>query len=369
MQISGFRHPFYGKYKVAYDDTGMILALDVMLYANAGWSMDLTFSVVERAMFHSDNSYKVPNLRVKGFCCKTNLPSNTAFRGFGGPQGLMIAEAWVEKIALNLNKQPEDIREMNLYKENMKTHFNQELINCTLDKCWSECKVLSSFDERKKSIGEFNGNNRWKKRGISMVPVKFGIAFTAIHMNQSGALVNVYQDGSVLVSHGGTEMGQGLHTKMIQVASQALGIDHTKIHIAETSTDKVPNTSPTAASAGSDLNGMAVLEACLTLKGRLEPFKLENPSGSWEDWVRSAFFARVSLSSTGFHATPDIGYDFKSNSGNAFNYFTYGAACSEVEIDCLTGDHQVESNIYICHVYSFNLHSLFIFFIQIMKPR
>lgn len=174
-----------------------------------------------------------------------------------------------------------------------------------------------------------------------MAPVTFGIAFTALFLNQAGALVHVYTDGSVLVSHGGTEMGQGLHTKMIQVASKALDIPYELIHISETSTDKVPNTSATAASAGSDLNGMAVLNACLVIKERLAPFRKEFPNGGWKEWVTKAFFERVSLSATGFYRTPDIGYDFDTNSGNAFNYFTFGAACSEVEIDCLTGDHQV----------------------------
>jgi len=240
----------------------------------------------------------------------------------------------------------EKIRELNLYKEGDITHFHQKLINCTLQTCWTQCLQLSRFEERKEKVKIFNASNKWTKRGISIVPVKFGIAFegiSALYLNQGGALVMVYQDGSILLTHGGTEMGQGLHTKMIQVASQALEVDHNKIHISETSTDKVPNTSPTAASVGSDLNGMAVLEACLVIKKRLAPFKEANPTGCWEDWVKSAYFARISLSSTGFHATPDIGYDFKTNSGMAFNYFTYGVACSEVEVDCLTGDHQVIS--------------------------
>lgn len=191
---------------------------------------------------------------------------------------------------------------------------------------------------------KYNSNfrqHRWRKRGISVIPTKFGIAFTEKLLNQAGALVLIYVDGSVLLSHGGTEMGQGLHTKMIQVASRALGVDISKIHISETSTDKVPNTSATAASAGSDLNGMAVLEACETLKKRLQPYINKNPDGKWEDWVSAAYVDRVSLSATGFHATPDIGYDFKNNVGKPFNYFTFGAACSEVEIDCLSGDHQV----------------------------
>ena len=218
MAISGWRHPFLGKYKVAFDSSGKVQAADVSLYNNAGWTMDLSFSVMERAMFHSDNCYKVPNLRVRGHCCKTNLPSNTAFRGFGGPQGMMIVEDWVEKIARKLKLEPEEVRSRNFYTENMVTHFNQKLTNCTIEKCWTECENLSRYQYLKQEAEEFNRKNRWKKRGVAMIPVKFGIAFTAVHLNQNGALVNVYTDGSVLLTHGGTEMGQGLHTKMIQVS-------------------------------------------------------------------------------------------------------------------------------------------------------
>ena len=341
MAISGWRHPFLGRYKVAFNKEGKVQAADINLFNNAGWTMDLSFSVMERAMFHSDNCYKVPHLRVKGHVCKTNLPSNTAFRGFGGPQGMMIVEDWIEKIARKLNLEPEEVRRRNFYQESMVTHYNQELVNCTIEKCWAECRQLAGYEGLRAEVAEFNARNRWKKRGVSMIPVKFGIAFTAVHLNQNGALVNVYTDGSVLLTHGGTEMGQGLHTKMVQVAAHTLGIPHDKIHIMETSTDKVPNTPPTAASAGSDLNGMAVYEACKTINSRLEKYKKSNSSGGWDEWVKAAFFDRVSLSSAGFHATPDIGYDFATNSGNAFNYFTYGVGCSTVEIDCLTGDHQV----------------------------
>lgn len=200
---------------------------------------------------------------------------------------------------------------------------------------------MSDFNRRRIAIEEFNSKNRWRKRGIAMVPTKFGIAFTVLFLNQAGALVHAYGDGSVLLSHGGTEMGQGLHTKMIQVAARALDIDPEKIHIIETATDRVPNTSATAASAGSDLNGMAVLDACMKLKKRLDPYREKYPNEGWNDWVRRAYLDRVSLSASGFYKTPDIGYDITTNQGRAFNYYTYAAAASEVEIDCLTGDHQV----------------------------
>ncbi|XP_053996533.1 xanthine dehydrogenase [Hylaeus anthracinus] len=341
MMISGTRHPFYFKYKVGFDGTGLIKVLQVFIYNNAGYSRDLSFAVLERAMFHVENAYKIPVCDVNGFVCKTNLPSNTAFRGFGGPQGMFAVETIIRHIAEYLNIEPAKVSELNLYREGDTTHYNQKLINCTIRRCWEECLLTANYNERLAEIQKYNRINRYKKRGLAVVPTKFGIAFTVLFLNQSGALVHVYTDGSVLLSHGGVEMGQGLHTKMIQVASKVLKINADKIHIMETATDKVPNTSPTAASAGSDLNGMAVLNACQEIMKRLKPVMDKNPTGTWEEWVATAYNERISLSSTGFYKTPDIGYSFETNSGNPFNYFTYGVACSEVEIDCLTGDHCV----------------------------
>ncbi|KAJ9595230.1 hypothetical protein L9F63_013467, partial [Diploptera punctata] len=341
MMTSGTRHPFLGRYKVGFTKEGKITACDIKIYNNGGHTLDLSGPVVERAMFHYENAYYIPNARVTGYVCKTNLPSNTAFRGFGGPQGMFFAENMIREIASFLNKDPLEISALNLYKEGDTTHYTQPLEHCTLRRCWDECLQNSNYANRKKQVDQFNRQNRWKKRGLSVVPTKFGISYTLLFLNQSGALVHIYDDGSVLISHGGTEMGQGLHTKMIQVASRVLDISADLIHIAETSTDKVPNTSATAASCGSDLNGMAVMNACEILVKRLEPFKAANPKGKWSDWVRAAYCDRVSLSTTGFYRTPGIGYDITKNEGVAFKYFTYGAACSEVEIDCLTGDHQV----------------------------
>lgn len=341
MQMTGTRHPFLVKYKVAVTQEGKLMAAKVDIYNNGGYSIDLSGPVVERAMFHYENAYYIPNAEVTGHVCKTNLPSNTAFRGFGGPQGMFGAENIVEDIAFKLGKSPEEIRRINLYTENSITHYGQILDNCTLQRCWDECIQKSNLAERRLYIEKFNREHRWRKRGISIIPTKFGIAFTEKLLNQAGALILIYVDGSVLLSHGGTEMGQGLHTKMIQVASRCLGIDASKVHISETSTDKVPNTSATAASAGSDLNGMAVLQACEQINKRLQPFKDKNPKGKWEDWVLQAWIDRVSLAASGFYATPEIGYNFKENTGKPFNYFTFAAACTEVEIDCLSGDHLV----------------------------
>ncbi|XP_054650388.1 xanthine dehydrogenase/oxidase [Dunckerocampus dactyliophorus] len=340
MLITGGRHPFYGKYKVGFLKSGKIIALDVSYYSNVGNSLDLSLSVMERALFHMENSYSIANVRGRGFLCRTNLPSNTAFRGFGGPQGMMIAESWITDVAQSLGWPADKVRRMNLYVQGDLTPYNQVLEQFTLDRCWDECLSRSEYQQRRAAVELYNRQNRWTKRGLAIIPTMFGISFTASFLNQAGALVHIYTDGSVLLTHGGTEMGQGLHTKMIQVASRVLGVPCSKIHISETSTNTVPNTSPTAASASSDLNGAAVKNACLILNKRLEPYKSKNPKGSWEDWVKAAYFDRVSLSANGFYKTPDLGYDFDTNSGRVFNYYSYGVASSEVEVDCLTGAHK-----------------------------
>uniref|UniRef100_A0A663MEL4 Xanthine dehydrogenase n=1 Tax=Athene cunicularia TaxID=194338 RepID=A0A663MEL4_ATHCN len=334
MLISGGRHPFLGRYKVGFMKNGKVKSLEVSYYGNGGNSVDLSYGVT---LLHLDNSYNIPNVSSVGIVCKTNLPSNTAFRGFGGPQGMMIAECWMSDLARKCGLPPEEVRKLNLYHEGDLTHFNQKLEGFTLRRCWDECLSSSSYHARKKLIEEFNKQNRWKKRGMCIIPTKFGISFTVPFLNQAGALVHVYTDGSVLLTHGGTEMGQGLHTKMIQVASRSLGIPTSNIYISETSTNTVPNTSPTAASVSADINGMAIHNACQTILKRLEPIKQSNPKGSWEDWIKAAYENCVSLSATGI---PDLGYDFEKNEGKPFCYFSYGVACSEVEIDCLTGDHK-----------------------------
>ncbi|XP_050457296.1 xanthine dehydrogenase isoform X2 [Cataglyphis hispanica] len=341
MMISGTRHPFLFKYKVGFNNDGLIKVAKVHIYNNAGYSHDLSIAVLERAMFHFENSYKIPVSEVYGYVCKTNLPSNTAFRGFGGPQGMFLAENIIRQIADYLGLDVVKLSELNLYKEGDLTHYNQQLVNCTLDRCWRECLVSSHYNERIIEIQRYNRENRYKKKGLAIVPTKFGIAFTVLVLNQAGALVHIYTDGSVLISHSGIEMGQGLHTKMIQVASRVLKVNPDMIHIVETATDKVPNTSATAASVGSDLNGMAVMNACEEIMKRLQPIIDSDPESTWEDWIKTAYRRRISLSATGFYRTPDIGYSFDTNSGNPFNYFTYGVACTEVEIDCLTGDHEI----------------------------
>ncbi|XP_073527921.1 xanthine dehydrogenase/oxidase isoform X2 [Phyllobates terribilis] len=340
MLITGGRHPYLARYKIGFKKTGQITALEVSYYSNAGNSCDLSHAIIDRTLFSMDNAYNIPNIKGTGYVCRTNLPSNTAFRGFGGPQGMMVAEAWMSDIAEVCGLPPEQVRKLNMYQEGDLTHFNQKLEAFNVHRCWDECIQNARYQERKTAIAKFNKQHRWKKRGIAIIPTKFGICFTLSFLNQAGALVHVYTDGSVLLTHGGIEMGQGLHTKMIQVASKALGIPTSKILISETSTNTVPNTSATAASVSSDLNGMAIYNACQTLLRRLEPYKTSNPSGTWESWIKSAYEDRVSLSATGFYMIEGIGYDPVKNQGKPSNYFSYGVACSEVEIDCLTGDHK-----------------------------
>ncbi|KAK4295724.1 hypothetical protein Pmani_031735 [Petrolisthes manimaculis] len=341
MVMTGGRHAFLSTWQVGFTDQGVLTAVDMDLYANAGYSVDLTMAVMERSMYSVDNGYNLGCVRVSGHACKTHLPSSTAFRGFGGPQGILIMEDIMSRVAAYLNVDPTVVRQRNLYQTGDLTHCNQLLENCTLRRCWREVMEQAHYSTRCQHVQQFNSTNRYRKRGLSVVPVKFGISFTAKFLNQSGALVHVYTDGSVLLSHGGTEMGQGLHTKMIQIASRVLRIAPEYIHIAETSTDKVPNTSPTAASASSDLNGMATLNACETIMTRLSPIMAANPKGTWKEWVKTAYMECISLSTTGFYRTPDLSYNMEKNEGRLFNYFSYGAAVTEVEIDCLTGDHTV----------------------------
>mmetsp|Transcript_2561 Transcript_2561/g.9741 ORF Transcript_2561/g.9741 Transcript_2561/m.9741 type:complete len:1382 (-) Transcript_2561:564-4709(-) len=343
IAISGQRHPFFGKYRALVSkNTRKIHALDVELFNNGGYSLDLSLAVMDRAIFHIDNCYHIPNLKVVGRVCKTNLPSNTAFRGFGGPQGMLVTEQIVEQIAHQVGISPHHVREANLYKEGDQTHFGQVLNFCRLPNLWSDCVRISEYEKRVKEVEQFNVTHKYKKRGIALIPTKFGISFTAFFFNQGAALVHIYTDGSILVTHGGVEMGQGLHTKVCQVAASVLGVELERVFCAETSTDKIPNSSPTAASVGSDLYGMAVQDACLRLNERLKPIKEKlGDDATFEQVVQEAYMNRINLSSQGFYKTPGLTMDWEKGRGSPFTYFTYGTACAEVEIDCLTGDHQV----------------------------
>ncbi len=385
MMLTGKRHPFLAKFKVGYNSRGDLLATKIELISNGGWSLDLSMPVTDRAVFHLDNAYYIPSVEFSGQVAKTNLASNTAFRGFGGPQGMLVIEEIIDRIARRLGKSPEEIRERNLYRgtgATNTTHYGQEIEDNRIQRIWQELKASSHFDTRRAEIAKWNAANPHRKRGLAMTPVKFGISFTLTHLNQAGALVLIYQDGTVQVNHGATEMGQGVHTNIAMVAAKELGIPLEKIRVMPTSTDKVPNTSATAASCGTDLNGMAVKNACEILRARLIPVALNlvgdevtslklkskinqspTPSLTADDLVfadgfvfprqipeakvlfvqvvQQAYFQRISLSSTGYYATPEIHYDRAKGHGKPFHYFAVGAAVTEVEVDGFTGMSQI----------------------------
>lgn len=359
---TGKRHPFYSTYEVGFDAQGRILGLDVMLNADGGATLDLSMAILERALFHIDNAYYLPTIRVQGLAWKTNIPSNTAFRGFGGPQGIAVIETIIDRIARFLKKDAAEIRQLNFYGENDRntTPYGQKIVLNRLPIIYEKLMASSDYFKRRDLVNQFNDKNEFAKRGLAMTPVKFGISFTTSFLNQAGALVNIYQDGSVNVNHGGTEMGQGLHTKIRQVAADVLGIDVGRFNITATNTSKVPNASATAASSGTDLNGMAVKNACDKLIVRLSDAfreKFTESKGeikfannlvqdgrhevSFNDLVLFAYLNQHSLSATGFYKTPDIHFDRETGKGTPFHYFAYGMAVSEVEVDVLTGQHEL----------------------------
>jgi xanthine dehydrogenase molybdopterin binding subunit/xanthine dehydrogenase small subunit len=372
MMITGHRHPFLARFEVGYDRKGNLLAVRVQLYSNGGWSLDLSQAVTDRALSHLDNAYYIPAVEFRGQVAKTNLSSNTAFRGFGGPQGMLVIEEIIDRIARRLGLPPEIVRERNLYRgkgETNTTHYGQEIGDNRIQTIWHELKKTSRLKERRKEIARWNAANPHVKRGLAMTPVKFGISFTVTHLNQAGALVLIYQDGTVQVNHGGTEMGQGVHTNVRMVAAKELGIPLDSLRVMTTRTDKVPNTSATAASCGTDLNGAAVQDACEKLRARLEPIAvklLRKKSGqksssrnllfkngkvcdpkrprttvTFREVAKAAYIERVSLSTTGFYRTPGIHWDRVNGRGRPFHYFACGAAVTEVEVDGFTGMHQV----------------------------
>ncbi len=343
MMVTGQRHPFYATYKVGVKQNGTLHSLDLKLYNNAGYSLDLSQAVMDRALLHCENAYKIRNIKIEGYCCKTNLPSNTAYRGFGGPQAMFIIDSIMDHIATKLSIEPMELKQLNLYKTNQDTtYYGQQVSGQMIQLLWSKCKQHSDYENRVKLIQEFNKNNKNRKRGISILITKFGIGFIAAFLNQGAALLHVYADGSVLVSTGGVEIGQGLHTKVAAVVATALNIPMGRVYIAETSTKIVINTSATAGSMGSDLYGQAALDACQQLMKRLEPiYQKLGKNALWEDVVSAAYFDRINLSSQGFYKVPHMCMDWETGKGTPFSYYTHGAAVSEVEVDTLTGDVQI----------------------------
>ena len=372
LVITGKRHPFYARFEVGFDDDGKLLASRVELFADGGWALDLSESICDRGVFHLDNAYYIPSCEFTGRVCKTNVTSHTAFRGFGGPQGMLVTEEILDRIARRLGLLPEVVRERNLYRgsgETNTTHYGQELGDERIPHIWESVTKSSRLAERRAEIKAFNYKSARIKRGIAITPVKFGISFTATWLNQAGALVLVYRDGTVQVNHGGTEMGQGLYTKMRGIAMRELGVPADVVRVMKTQTDKVPNTSATAASSGSDLNGQAVKAACETIRERIAPIAAELlsaetsmpiPAGAvifengivrapqipgvtiaFERVVDRAYMKQVQLSANGFYRTPGIGYDKAKGKGKPFYYFAYGAAVSEVEVDGWSGMKRV----------------------------
>jgi xanthine dehydrogenase large subunit len=370
MMITGKRHDFRIDYEVGYDDEGRILGADITLMSRCGYSIDYSGPVNDRACLHIDNCYYIPNLKLISHRCKTNTQSATAFRGFGGPQGMFGIETVIEEIANDIGKDPLDVRLLNIYKDpavsgnpaTMVTQYGQTIADWVGDKVIDQVASEAKYRERRDSVNAFNKVNKRRKRGLALVPLKFGISFTATMLNQGGALLNIYMDGSVSVNHGGTEMGQGLNTKMAQVCADGLGIDLKLVRVTGTDTQKVPNASATSASSGADINGAAIMNATAQMRARLAPVvanmlgckdtdvsfsnNMAHGGGKSVEWTavaKQAWMDRVGLSVTGFYMTPEIKYDFATLTGHAFYYYCYGASVSEVEIDTRTGEYWIKA--------------------------
>ncbi|MGR3624567.1 xanthine dehydrogenase molybdopterin binding subunit [Pseudophaeobacter sp.] len=365
MTATGKRHDFVIDYDLGFDHDGRIQAVESQFAARCGYSSDLSGPVTDRALFHADNAYFYPNVRLKSRPQKTNTVSNTAFRGFGGPQGVVAAERMIEEVAYALGKDPLEVRKANFYGDaedgRNVTPYHQTVEDNVIGRVVEELEQSADYQARRKAIIEENAKGGIIRRGLALTPVKFGISFTATWYNQAGALIHVYNDGSIHLNHGGTEMGQGLNTKVAQVVAEAFQVDFDRIKITKTTTEKVPNTSATAASSGSDLNGMAALDAAEQIKARLVKFAAESRGVSeeavsfvpnhlrigdevvpFDSFIKEAYMARVQLSSAGFYKTPKIHWDRAAGKGRPFYYYAYGASCSEVSVDTLTGEYRVE---------------------------
>ncbi len=365
MAATGKRHDFMVDYELGFDEEGRIHAVDATYAARCGFSSDLSGPVTDRALFHADSSYFYPHVHLTSKPLKTHTVSNTAFRGFGGPQGMLGAERFIEEIAYAVGKDPLEVRKLNFYGQpgsgRTLTPYHQEVEDSILERIVGELEESADYQARRREIIEFNRDSRYIKKGIALTPVKFGISFTLTAFNQAGALVHVYQDGSIHLNHGGTEMGQGLYTKVAQVLADSFQIDIEHVKITATTTGKVPNTSATAASSGTDLNGMAAYDAARQIKERLVAFAAEkwdvpvseiaflpnrvrvgNQGIPFPDFIRQAYFARVQLSAAGFYKTPKIHWDRAAGKGTPFYYYSYGASCTEVSIDTLTGEYLID---------------------------
>jgi xanthine dehydrogenase large subunit len=361
MTITGKRHDFVVWYDVGFDDQGLLAGLRITLASRCGYAADVSSSINDRAMFHADNAYWIPAVEILSHRLRTNTVSNTAYRGFGGPQGMVAIERIMDAIAADVGRDPLDVRRANLYAPGRDiTPYGMRVADNVAPQIIAELAETARYAQRRAAVADFNARHTVLKKGIALTPVKFGISFTATHLNQAGALVLVYADGSIQLNHGGIEMGQGLYTKVAQVVADVFAVPLARIRVTATRTDKVPNTSATAASSGSDMNGMAAYAAASTIRDRLADFLAARegippeqvrftPEGviagaaciPFTALARMAYMARVQLWSDGFYATPKIHYDRASHTGHPFYYFAYGAACAEVVVDTLTGEHKV----------------------------
>jgi xanthine dehydrogenase large subunit len=363
MMITGKRHDFRALFDVGYDDNGRILGVKFLYQLRCGFSADLSGPVGDRQIFHTDNAYYLDTFDILSIRAKTNTQSNTAFRGFGGPQGIIAIEYVIDDIARKLGKDPLEVRKANFYgkTERNVTPYQMTVEDNVIHELVGQLEETSDYQKRRAEIDAFNATSPVLKKGLALVPVKFGISFTATQFNQAGALLHIYTDGSVLINHGGTEMGQGLNTKVAQVVAEELGVDFNRVRVSATDTSKVPNTSATAASTGTDLNGKAAQDAAVKIKTVLAEFAAtkygcaadevkfrdnqvvcgDKASVPFDEFVRVAYTGRVPLWSSGFYRTPKIHYDFATLTGRPFFYFVYGAACSEVIVDTLTGENRI----------------------------
>lgn len=360
MVITGKRHDFRISYRAGVDADGRLLGLDIIQLARCGWAQDLSLPVADRAMLHTDNAYHLPAVRIESHRLKTNTTSATAFRGFGGPQGVFGIERILDHVAHERGLDPLAVRQINFYRDGQTTHYGQAIEDFQIPAMTDALLDRADFAGRRAAVDQFNAENTVLKKGLAYSPVKFGISFTLTHLNQAGALVHVYQDGSIHMNHGGTEMGQGLFQKVAQVAAKSFGVSIDTVKITATDTAKVPNTSATAASSGSDLNGMAVQAACLTIRGRMASYLADlwgctaddivfeagqvsgnDQSISFADAAKRVYEERISLSATGFYKTPDITWDRVTGQGRPFFYFALGVALTEVVIDTLSGENRI----------------------------
>lgn len=378
MYMTGKRHPYSSDFKIGLSKDLKILAYEVSFHQNAGAAADLSPAVMERTLFHATNSYFVPHVKATAYSCKTNLPPNTAFRGFGGPQGMFVIESAIAKAAQVIGVNAWDIQEKNLLTNGDEFSYGQIVAGCEAANCWNETKKNYKFEELKATVNEFNATHNLVKKGLAIMPICFGISFTKTLMNKAGALVHIYSDGSISVSTGAVEMGQGVNTKMLQVAAQIFSVSPKHIKVETTSTSRVANTSPTAASATADLNGKAVEDACNQILLRLKTIAAKElktkksaitlqdnwvydngkkTTMNWEALILLAFLNRVDLSAHGYYATPDINFDSKVEKGHPFAYHTYGTAIWEVTVDCLRGKYDFDA-VHITHDFGKSMNEM-----------